>query len=246
MPLVTAIIFSGGTGSRMNSRALPKQFLNMHGKPIIIHTLEKFERHAEVDNIVVACLASWIDYLNDLIERYNLKKVSAVVPGGDSAQMSVHHALCEAERIAGGERTIVLIHDGVRPLINDRLISENIASVRAHGSAITSVKVKETVLIVEDGNETAIASVPNRASTRLARAPQSFWLDEILAMQRRAIAEGVGDFIDSCTLMQHYGQTLYLVDGPLENIKITTPDDFYTMRALLDAKENSQIYGFEE
>ncbi len=134
----------------------------------------------------------------------------------------------------------------MRPLINDKVISDNIASVREHGSAITSVKVKETVLIVKEDSESEIDYVPNRSTTRLARAPQSFWLDDILEMQRRALAAGLNNFIDSCSLMQYYGNTMYLIDGPLENIKITTPDDFYTMRALLDARENAQIYGLEE
>ena len=115
--------------------------------------------------------------------------------------------------------------------------------MREHGSAITSVAVKETVLVVSEDN--SIKEVPNRKDTRLARAPQSFYLDEIIGLHRRAITEGKDDFIDSCSMMQYYGRKLYLIDGPQENIKITTPDDFYTMRALLDAKEEAQIFGFE-
>jgi 2-C-methyl-D-erythritol 4-phosphate cytidylyltransferase len=98
------------------------------------------------------------------------------------------------------------------------------------------------VLVVAADN--SIDEVPSRDDTRLARAPQSFYLDDILAAHRRAMAEGRHDFIDSCTMLQHYGKKLYLIEGPQENIKITTPDDFYTMRALLDAKEEAQIYGF--
>ncbi len=241
-----AVIFAGGVGARMNTRALPKQFLKMHGKPIMIHTLEIFEYHPEIDAIVIACVEPWIDYLKKLIEQYNFKKVRSIVPGGETGQLSIYNALCSAETVAAGERSIVLIHDGVRPLINDKVISDNIASVREHGSAITSVKVKETVLIVKEDSESEIDYVPNRSTTRLARAPQSFWLDDILEMQRRALAAGLNNFIDSCSLMQYYGNTMYLIDGPLENIKITTPDDFYTMRALLDARENAQIYGLEE
>ncbi len=145
--------------------------------------------------------------------------------------------------MAGQERSIVLIHDGVRPMIYKKTIDDNLQSVREHGSAITSVTVKETVLVVSEDN--AIVDVPNRKDTRLARAPQSFYLDEIIALHRQAIAEGKEDFIDSCSMMQYYGRKLYLIDGPQENIKITTPDDFYTMRALLDAKEEAQIFGFE-
>lgn len=238
------VIFAGGVGKRMNSRVKPKQFINVYGKPIIIHTLEIFENSEEIDAIVVACLGEWIGYLEELLARFNIKKVKRIVPGGASGQESIYNGLAAAEEIAGGEESIVLIHDGVRPLIHDKTIVDNIASVREHGSAITSVTVKETVLVVAADN--SIESVPRREDTRLARAPQSFYLHDILNAHRRAMEENRYDFIDSCSMMQYYGKKLYLIDGPQENIKITTPDDFYTMRALLDAKEEAQIYGLEE
>lgn len=243
--MVIAVVFAGGIGSRMNSRELPKQFLKMHGKPIIVHTLENFEYHTQVDAIVVACVEGWIDHLEQLVQQYNLKKVKKIVPGGKNGQLSIYNGLCAAEEVADGEKSIVLIHDGVRPLINEKLITNNIESVKKHGSAITSVPVKETVLMVNEQNTNEISSIPERKNTRLARAPQSFWLDEILEAQRTVLKEGRDDFIDSCSLMQYMGKKLYLIDGPSENIKITTPDDFYIMRAILDAREDSQIYGLE-
>lgn len=239
-----AVLFAGGVGSRMHTKTKPKQFLDIHGKPIIVHTIEKFQNHPEIDAITIACVEDWIPYLKQLIDHYNLTKVRKVVPGGATGQLSIFNGLEAAKDLAGDEKSIVLIHDGVRPLINDKLISENIASVKKYGSAITCVKVKETVLVVSGENQ--IDDIPERSQTRLARAPQSFWLDEILTMQKQAQSEGKTNFIDSCSLAKYYGQKLYLVDGPSENIKITTPDDFYTMRALLDAKENAQIYGYEE
>ena len=238
------VIFAGGVGKRMNSRVKPKQFINVYGKPIIIHTLEVFEEHEEIDGIVVACLKDWIPYLEELLEKFNIKKVKKIVPGGSSGQESIYNGLVAAEELAAGEKSVVLIHDGVRPLIYHRTISDNIASVKEHGSAITSVTVKETVLVVSKDN--SIDSVPKREDTRLARAPQSFYLDEIIGAHRKAMAENRYDFIDSCSMMQYYGKKLYLIEGPQENIKITTPDDFYPMRALLDAKEEAQIYGLEE
>lgn len=228
----------------MNSRVKPKQFINVYGKPIIIHTLEIFDNSEDIDAIVVACLEEWIPYLNELIEKFNIKKVKKVVPGGSSGQESIYNGLLAAEEVAAGEKSIVLIHDGVRPLIYGKTISDNIASVKEHGSSITSVTVKETVLVVSKDN--SIDSVPKREDTRLARAPQSFYLEDIIGAHRKAIAENKFDFIDSCSMMQYYGKKLYLIEGPQENIKITTPDDFYTMRALLDAKEEAQIYGLEE
>lgn len=209
-----------------------------------MHTLGLFEESPEIDNIVVACLADYIDYLQKLVEQYNLKKVKKIVPGGNSGQESIYNGLKAAEEVGNREEDIVLIHDGVRPLINEKTIQDNIKSVQEHGSAITSVKAKETILVVDD--EESIDSVPDRSHSRLARAPQSFYLNDILSAHERAIEENKYDFIDSCSMMTYYGHRLYLVDGPQENIKITTPDDFYTMRALLDAREDAQIYGLED
>jgi len=234
------VIFAGGIGQRMKTTKRPKQFLEMHGKPIIIYTLEIFENHPEIDAIVVSCVADWIPYLNELLERFRITKVKKVVHGGETGQMSIYNGLVAAKEIAGEEKSIVLIHDGVRPLIDGTVITNNIESVKANGSAITSAIVKETIMVVKDDN--SIDYVPDRAHSRVAKAPQSFWLHEILEVHYRAQKEGIKDFIDSCTMMKFYGHNLFLIDGPYENIKITTPDDFYTMRALLDAKENAQIY----
>lgn len=236
-----AVIFAGGTGSRMHSKEKPKQFLKLHDKPIIIHTLEIFEKSEYINAIVIACIEPWISYLDNLIYKYRIEKVKKIVPGGETGQMSIYRGLCAAKEISTDAQNIVLIHDGVRPLINNDVIKKNLESVRTYGSAITTSVVKETVLVVNENS--TIDYVPDRANSRVAKAPQSFWLSEIMGMHERAMAEGINNFIDSCTMMQYYHHPLHLVDGPYENIKITTPDDFYTMRALLDAKENAQIYG---
>lgn len=239
-----AVIFAGGVGTRMHSKEKPKQFLKLHNKPIIIHTLEVFEKSEYIDAIVIASVKEWIPYLKELIYKYRIEKVKEIIPGGDTGQLSIYNGLCAAKRVSEGDDTIVLIHDGVRPLINDGVILKNIKSVQENGSAITTGVVKETILIINESG--FIDYVPNRAYSRIAKAPQSFWLKDILEIHERALSEGKDNFIDSCTMMQYYGHSLYLVDGPYENIKITTPDDFYIMRALLDAKENAQIYGYDE
>lgn len=238
-----AVIFAGGTGTRMNSKDKPKQFLKMHDKPIIIHTLEKFQNNENIDAIVIACIKQWINHLLQLIEYYHISKVKRIVPGGETGQLSIYAGLNAAKDIAEGKNAIVLIHDGVRPLINDDVINKNIESVMKNGSAITSVNVTETIMEIND--DASIKYIPDRTHSRLARAPQSFLLDEILDVHNKALLEGKKDFIDSCTMMSHYGKKMYLVDGPIENIKVTTPQDFYIMRAILDAQENSQIYGLE-
>ena len=239
---VVAVIFAGGVGARMNSKSLPKQFLSVHGKPIIIHTLEKFEFSEKVDSIVISCVDGWQSYLEDLIDKYGIQKVRKIVPGGNTGQLSIYNGLQAADSLYDNKKTAVLIHDGVRPFISERLINDNIDSVINHGSAITCVNSKETVLMIGDEKD-KILSIPDRSVTKLARAPQSFILEDILQAHKNAVREGKTDYIDSCSLMAAWGKELFLVDGPTENIKITTPEDFYMMRALLDAKENEQIYG---
>lgn len=229
-----AVVFAGGVGRRMHTKELPKQFLKVYGKPIIIHTLQIFESHEDIDAIVISCVKEWIPYMNELIEKYNLKKIKSVVAGGSTGQESIYHGLLAAKAIAY-EEAIVLIHDGVRPFINHKVITENIESVKANGTAITTSKVTETILVVDNTN--LINEVPNRDNSRIAKAPQSFWLSDILKAHNDAIAEGRNDFIDSCTMMEHYGHKLYLVDGPIENIKVTTPQDIFTMRAVLESRE---------
>lgn len=237
-----AVIFAGGVGRRMHSSDKPKQFLEIYSKPIIIHTLEHFEYHPMIDGIVVACKEEWISYLNDLIYRFRIEKVKKVVPGGETGQLSIYEGLKAVKEIADVEAddTVVLIHDGVRPLIDDKIITDSIESVRKNGSAITTALVTETILVVNDDGST-IDYVPSRKNSRVAKAPQSFWLKDIITAHERSLSEGETNCIDSCTMMQKYGKKLYLIDGPNENIKITTPDDFYTMRAILEAKENSQL-----
>lgn len=234
-----AVIFAGGTGRRMNTKECPKQFLLVHGKPIIVHTIEIFQYHEEIDGIIVVCIEDWIPYMEEMKYRYRLDKIKKIVPGGDTGQLSIYKGLCAAEEVYGDKNNIVLIHDGVRPLIDADTISKNIQSVKENGNAITCTVAKETVIIVDEG--TKVQQVPSRAYSRLAQAPQSFWLKDILKVDRQAIAEGHIDIIDSCTMMRTYGHDLFVVIGPSGNIKITTPDDFYIFRALYDAKENNQL-----
>lgn len=237
------IIFAGGVGSRMHSKDLPKQFLRIYDKPIIIHTIQHFEKNPLIDAVVVVCVADWIDYFKNLVTQFHLQKIKKIVPGGESGQLSIYNGLVAAKEIAQDEESIVLIHDGVRPLINSELLTKNIECVKKHGNSITSGIVKETIVEIDD--EGGIKMVPDRAHSRVAKAPQCFWLHDILSAHNRALEEGRKDFIDSCTLMQHYGFKLHMTDGPYENIKITTPDDFYTMRAILQVKEDAQIYGLD-
>lgn len=235
-----AAIFAGGSGVRMNTKSRPKQFLELNGKPIIIYTLELFDNHPDVDAIVVACIEAWIPFLQKMIRKFDITKVAAVVPGGETGQDSIFNALEEAERIAGDGEATVMIHDGVRPLITGQTISDNIKTVREHGSCITCVPATETFVVEQpDGS----LEIPERTGSLIARAPQSFALGDILSAHRRAIGEGRHNFIDSCTMMSHYGYPLKTIIGPMENIKITTPTDFFVLRAMVEVRENRQIFG---
>ena len=237
----TALIFAGGTGRRMGSAGRPKQFLELHGKPIIIHTLEHFDRHPRIDAIAVVCIDGWIEYLKDQLERFRIKKVRWIVPGGETSQDSTRAGLNAIASGCDPKDTVVLIHDGVRPLITEKLISDNIAAVEQYGNAITAAPAIETIITVDE-NE-AVERLIDRKTCRLARAPQSFWLADIMEMHRRSIEDGYDGMIDSASLMIHYGVKLHLVEGPAENIKITTPSDFYIFKAIREARENMQILG---
>ena len=237
-----AVIFAGGTGQRMNTRTVPKQFLELHGKPIIIYTLEAFERHDEIDGIVVVMIESWIDHTRDLVRRYGLKKVKKIVPGGASGQESIYNGIRAAADLYDPD-DIVLIHDGVRPLIDGETITANIRCVEKFGTAITVTPAIETITMKDETG--AVGTIIDRSMCELARAPQSFRLGQILEVHERARkeAEGAAGFIDSASMMKHYGYKLYTVQGKPENIKITTPSDYYIFRAMVDARENSQIFG---
>ena len=235
-----AIVLAAGVGQRMRNGGLPKQFLKLMGKPIIIYTLEKFEASKEIDKIIVVSHGSYVEHMQKLIGLYQIHKVSKVIVGGSDRQSSLKKGLDAVIEENGQMEDIVLIHDGVRPLITAQTITDNIKSVKKFGSAITCANVTETVILVGEKDNT-VQQVPSREHSRLAKAPQSFWLKDILEVDRRAIADGKVNMIDSCTMMRIYGYELAVVIGSNENIKITTPDDFYIFRALYDARENQQL-----
>lgn len=239
----TALIFAGGTGTRMNIKTMPKQFLPLHGKPIILYTLEQFEYHPEIDAIVVVCIESWIDHLNALLKKYNITKVNWVVPGGSSGQESIYNGLKTLHKHCPADTT-VLVHDGVRPLVNDQIISDNIACVKANGNAITTSVAIETIMMVDQNAGDTIQQIFPRKNCAMARAPQSFRLEDLYQAHCTALAENRLDFIDSASMMMYYGHVLHAVIGPTENIKITTPSDYYMFKSFVEAQENKQIFGY--
>ena len=236
-----AIIFAGGTGTRMNSKAVPKQFLELHGKPILVYTLEQFEQCDEIDGIILVCIESWIPHCEKLLAKFGIRKVAAVVPGGETGLLSRYHGIRKAAELYPPD-SICLLHDGVRPLIDREVIEKNIECVKANGSSITVTPATETVAVRSETGNT-VGEIFDRSRCQLARAPQCFRLKELLAVHEATVGSGIRDCIDTAFLMQQNGYPLYTVEGPAENIKITTPMDFYFFRAVVDMKENSQIFG---
>lgn len=236
--MITALIFAGGTGQRMNSKSKPKQFLELHGKPILIHTLDYFENHPQVDNICIVCLAGWEEELKKSLKKYDINKVKWIVEGGETGHESIYHGLLTLQQVCTDE-DIIMIHDGVRPLISEELISENIETVKKFGTAVTVERAAETIALVEKNQ---VAKVPERELMRIAKAPQTFYFKDIMEVHTLAKKEGF-QAIDSCHLMNYYGRELHTVESTPYNIKIATPSDYYVFRALFEARENSQIFG---
>ncbi len=235
-----ALIFAGGTGQRMNSSTRPKQFLELHGKPILIYTLEQFETHEFIDAIVVVCVESWIDYCKGLIEKFGIKKVSCVMAGGKTGFLSRYLGISQAYEMFPPD-SLVLFHDGVRPLIDHDTITRNIQCAKKYKSAVTVSPSTETVALQEEKNK--VGRIIDRSQCQLAKAPQTFILKDVYQAHKEAVEKGIEDCIDTAYLMQKTGHSIHTVQGKPENIKITTPADFYIFRALLDAKENTQIFG---
>lgn len=236
-----AIVFAGGSGVRMGS-GIPKQFLEINGKPIIVYTLQLFQYHDRIDKIYLSVLEQYIPYMKMLIEEYHLQKVARVVPGGETAQDSIYHALKTAE-LENPDDSIVLIHDGVRPFVSYEVISDNIESVKKHGNGITCTPCYETIMISSDGE--AVGQVPFRKETFAAQAPQSFYLKDIIAVHDivRASNTRYENMVDACTMIRSQGMEAHMVMGNRGNIKVTTPEDVYIFRGLLQYKENEQAFG---
>ena len=237
-----AIIFAGGSGVRMGA-GVPKQFLEINGKPILIHTLQMFQEHEQIDKIYLAIGTDYIRYTQQLVRDYHIDKTEEIVPGGETAQDSIYNALTAAAR-SNPEDSIVLIHDGVRPFVEYEVISDNIDSVQTYGSAITCTSCYETIMMSKDGE--TVDSLPLRKESYAAQAPQSFYLKDILdaheAIRKRP--QRYENMVDACTIFRALGKQPHIVIGNRGNIKVTTPEDVYMFRALIQYKENEQAFGF--
>ena len=237
-----AIIFAGGVGNRMGESALPKQYIVVQERPILIRTLDNFEQHPQIDEIYVACRKEWIDYTKDLFEEYRMTKVKSIVAGGETALHSIYNALVEA-RAHNSEEAIVLVHDGVRPLISKRLITDLIYTTKAKDNAITCTPCHETIIVSEDLD--IVSSVPIRRHTFAAQAPQAFLLGDLIAAhdEIRKVNPQYKDIVDCCTLYNVLGKDITMVTGNIGNIKITRPEDVFILEGLIKYQRSEAILG---
>lgn len=239
-----AIVLAAGVGQRMRNGGLPKQFLKLMGKPIIIYTLEKFEESREIDQVIVVCHGSYIDYMEELLRLYQIKKVTDIIVGGSDRQSSLRRGLNTIVENGGKPEDIVAVHDGVRPLVDLSTIQENIRVARQFGCAITVHPVTETV-VVTGAEEAGMADFKKRSDTYSMTAPQTFQLGRLMEAYEKVDQSGEGEIplLDAAMVYAKAGGEVHLVKQQGANIKITTPEDYYFLKAMLELEENKFVFG---
>ena len=216
--MISAIILAGGKGKRMNS-SISKQFIEIKGKPIIYYTIKKFNDNKNIDNIVVVLSQEEIEYFKEnILKKYDLK-VDKIVIGGAERQDSVYNGLKSLENT---ETDIVLIHDGARPFISDRIIEDGIKYASIYGACAPGVMPKDTIKIKEKNNFSI--DTPNRETLVAIQTPQVFKFREILECHKKVKMDKVV-VTDDTMVVERYGTKVYLYDGEYTNIKVTTPED---------------------
>jgi len=223
------LIIAGGVGARMNNTT-PKQFIAVKGKPIIIYTLEAFQKNSLIDYIAVVCLKGWEDILRKYAEQYHITKLRWIVPGGNTGMESLRNGMYALKENCD-EDDIIIIHDAVRPLISDDIINANVAGVVEFGTAITSIPCTEALLYSED-KETS-DKVINRDLIWRTQTPQSLRLKKFVWAHEEAQKRGITDTVATCTLLVELGETVHFVLGQGTNFKITTAEDIGLLEAYL-------------
>ena len=232
-----ALLIAGGSGNRMH-QDIPKQFLTVNEKPVIVYTLEAFQNHPDIDAIAVVCIEGWEQVLWAYAKQFNITKLQYVVPGGKNGQGSIRNGVMELEKHFDGD-DLVLIHDAIRPMVSEEIISDNIRVAIEHGNAITVIPCAEAMIQTDDG----IMSVGSYPRDRLKRTqtPQAFKIKDICSLHRRALDAGVTNSVASCTLMIEMGEQVFFSAGSEKNIKLTTVEDLDIFKALLAAKRSDWL-----
>ena len=226
-----AVVIASGVGQRTGNQ-IPKQFISVFDKPIIIYTLEKFQNASNIDAIEVVCLKGWEEILKSYARQYGIAKLKWITPGGKSAQESIYYGLRNLDKECK-EDDVVIIHDGIRPMLDGDILSSCIEVCKEKGNGIPALPVYEQVFKIQD-EESTREYIP-REELRILQTPQAYHFGEILAAYKEALERNVGNYASSYanTMMTELGKTLYFSKGSTKNIKITTKDDIEIFKAML-------------
>ena len=234
-----ALLIAGGSGNRMG-QDIPKQFMHVDGCPIIIHTMKCFQKHPDIDAIAVVCLKGWETVLQAYANQFSIDKLKYIFPGGNSGMESIHNGIYGLKDAGCDDEDLVLIHDSVRPLLSQDIISSNIAICKAYGYAITGIQCREAILESEDGFSST-TSIPRDKLIR-TQTPQTFRLSNILNVHEEAKSKGILDSVASCTLIAEVGgREMHIVPGSEKNIKVTTVEDLEILKALMHTSKDEWL-----
>ncbi|MDO4805792.1 MAG: IspD/TarI family cytidylyltransferase [Coriobacteriales bacterium] len=236
-----AVIIAGGSGSRMG-QDIPKQFLNVHDKPVLLYTLEGFQRHPDIDEITLVCLEGWHNVALAYARQFCIDKLARIVDGGASGQESIRNGVYALEGIAEPD-DLVVIHDGIRPLVDDNVLSDVIRVAKEKGNAVTSLPYNEQIFVVSEDDPTTTTQYIPRETLRRVSTPQAYRFGELDAAYHEAFERGIG--IDGShytnTMMVVLGHTLNFAAGSDRNIKLTTRDDLEMFKAWLELEEDTWL-----
>ncbi|MCF0160296.1 MAG: 2-C-methyl-D-erythritol 4-phosphate cytidylyltransferase [Bacteroidaceae bacterium] len=234
-----ALLIAGGSGNRMG-QDIPKQFMHVDGCPVIIHTLLCFQRHPDIESIAVVCLRGWETVLQSYANQFNVTKLRWVFPGGETGMESIRNGIYGLREAGCADYDLVLIHDSVRPLLSQDIISSNIATCKAYGYAITGIRCREAILESEDGFSST-TSIPRDRLIR-TQTPQTFHLKDIIDAHEEARLKGITHSVASCTLLAELGgREMHIVPGSEKNIKITTVEDLEILKALMHTQKEDWL-----
>lgn len=234
-----ALIIAGGVGARMG-QDIPKQFLHVYDKPVIIYTLEAFQRCPEIDAIEVVCIDGWHDVLKAYARQFGIAKLENVVSGGKNGQDSIRNGLFDIASRHTDDDDIVLIHDAIRPMISGEIIADNIKTCKQYGNAITVIPCNAAMLKTYDGIESE-EQVP-RDNLKETQTPQTFFLKDICAAHKEALDKGITASVASCTMYIELGKKLWMCNGSEKNIKLTTTEDIEIFKSLLNSKKDTWMH----
>lgn len=236
-----AVILAGGSGKRMG-QDIPKQFLHVYDKPILIYTLEGFQRHPEIDAIEVVCIDGWHNVLSAYAKQFNITKLKWIIGSGDTVQESIFAGLKNLREICAYD-DIVVIHDGIRPLVDEFVLSDVLSVCKEHGNGVTSLPYNEQIFVVDSANTQTSRKYIPRDTLRRVSTPQAYCFGKILWAYEKAFAENIGiqNAAYANTLMAELGETLYFAAGSEKNIKLTSVDDINLFRAFINEKKPDWI-----